>query len=124
MFARHAYRSRQLRRNCAAANAGVGNTLVSEVLSQPQLDFGAQFVGRPWQLEVTVANMGRKAATLAWSNSKLAELAKTFGKTAKGTGAQGQGLLQRRCCDAKLNCKYAQQLTLLSLFCPCTHAFH
>lgn len=61
---------------------------MSEVLSQPKLDFGAQFVGRPWQLEVTVANMGRKAASLTWSNSKLAELAKTFGKTTKGTGAQ------------------------------------
>jgi hypothetical protein len=71
---------------CPAVIAGVGNTLVSEVLCKPRLDFGAQFVGRPWQLEVTVANMGRKAASLTWSNSKLAELAKTLGKTAKGTG--------------------------------------
>lgn len=67
-------------------SAGVGNTVVSEVLSRSQLDFGAQFVGRSWQLEVEVANKGRKGAALTWSNSRLADLAKTFSKSAKGTG--------------------------------------
>lgn len=62
---------------------GVGNTVVSEVLSADTLDFGPQFVGRAWQREVEVTNMGRKAVTLTWTNRRLAE---TLNKVAKAAG--------------------------------------
>jgi hydrocephalus-inducing protein len=65
---------------------GVGNTVVSEVLSKPQLDFGPQFVGRGWQMEVEVTNMGRKAVTLTWTNRRMAEVLDAINKAAKGTG--------------------------------------
>ena len=65
---------------------GVGNTVVSEVLSKPELDFGPQFVGRPWQMEVEVTNMGRKAVSLTWTNKKLTEALNTMNKAAKATG--------------------------------------
>jgi hypothetical protein len=60
---------------------------VCDVLSGPKLDFGSQFVGRGWQLEVVMVNMGRRAASLAWSNTKLEELLKTYSKKARGTGS-------------------------------------
>lgn len=66
---------------------GVGNTVVSEVLSQSCLDFGPQFVGRSWQMECEVSNMGRKPATLTWTNKRLAEAMEAFNKAAKTAGA-------------------------------------
>jgi len=67
---------------------GIGNTVMSEVLSQQQLDFGPQFVGRAWQMEVEVTNMGRKAVTLNWTNKKLVEVMETLNKAAKAAGAR------------------------------------
>lgn len=69
--------------------AGVGNTVVSEVLSQARLDFGPQFVGRGWQMEVEVTNMGRKAVTLSWTNRRMAEVLDTLNKAAKASGGWG-----------------------------------
>jgi hypothetical protein len=66
---------------------GVGDTVVSAALSQPQLDFGPQFVGRGWQTEVEVTNMGRKPVTLTWTNRRLAEVMDTLNKAAKAAGA-------------------------------------
>lgn len=68
---------------------GVGNTVVSEVLSQARLDFGPQFVGRGWQMEVEVINMGRKAVTLSWTNRRMAEVLDTLNKAAKASGGWG-----------------------------------
>lgn len=65
---------------------GVGDTVVSAALSQPQLDFGPQFVGRGWQTEVEVTNMGRKPVTLTWTNRRLAEVMDTLNKAAKAAG--------------------------------------
>eukprot|EP00775_Hariotina_reticulata_P008964 gene8964-9139_t len=65
---------------------GTGSTLVCDVLSGSKLDFGCQFVGRGWQLEVVVANMSRRAASLVWSNTKLEELLKAYSKKTRGTG--------------------------------------
>lgn len=70
--------------------SGVGDTVVSQVLSQQVLEFGPQFAGRPWQHEVEVTNLGRKAATLTWTNTRLAEVLATLNKAAsKATGAVG-----------------------------------
>jgi hypothetical protein len=65
---------------------GVGNTVVSGVLSEPRLDFGPQFVGRMWQQEVEVTNMGRKAVTLTWTNKRMAEVLDALNKAAKAAG--------------------------------------
>lgn len=77
--------------NVALEATGVGNTVVSEVLSQTRLDFGAQFVGRPWQMEVEVANKGRKAVALSWTNRRLAEVLDMLNKAAKASGGVGTG---------------------------------
>lgn len=69
---------------------GMGNTVISEVLSQPKLDFGPQFVGRGWQMEVEVTNMGRKAVTLTWTNRRMAEVLDTLNKAAKASGGSQQ----------------------------------
>ena len=61
--------------------------MVSEDLV-PDMDFGQQLVGRAWQREVVITNQGRKAANLAWTNTKLDTLLKTFSKAAKNTGGK------------------------------------
>lgn len=66
--------------------SGVGATVVCAALSQPGLDFGAQLVGRPWQRDVEVTNLGRKAVTLAWTNTRLAEVLGGLTKAAKAAG--------------------------------------
>jgi hypothetical protein len=72
--------------NVSLTATGVGNTVVSSVLAQPWLDFGAQFVGRPWQQEVEVANQGRRAVTLTWTNKRLTEVLDALNKAAKAAG--------------------------------------
>lgn len=65
---------------------GIGNTVISEVLSQSQLHFGPQLVGRGWQREVEVTNMGRKAAALTWTNRRAVEVLESLSKAAKAAG--------------------------------------
>lgn len=50
------------------------------------IDFGHQFVGRPFTKSVTVHNMGRKPATLSWASAKRDEVQKAFAKTARMQG--------------------------------------
>jgi hypothetical protein len=66
--------------------AGTGSTVVCEELSAGPLEFGAQLLGQAWQRDVVVRNMGRRAVSLAWSNSRADELAKAFAKQSKGSG--------------------------------------
>lgn len=68
------------------AFAGTGSTLVSPELTCDTLDCGPQFLGRGWSREVTITNLGRRSAGLAWSNSYLTELAKSSVKGAKAAG--------------------------------------
>jgi len=95
--------ARFMSRGCCIMCTGTGSTLVCDVLSGPKLDFGSQFVGRGWQLEVVVANLGRRATSLAWSNTKLEELLKTYSKKARGTGTCRYGhIVSAVMCSAAL----------------------
>ncbi len=62
--------------------------VVSEELPS-ELDFGNQFVGRPYQRDVVVTNMGRKGVQLTWANTKLDELIKAAAKQARATNGPG-----------------------------------
>jgi hypothetical protein len=75
---------------------GTGSTVVCEALAAGALDFGNQLCGRPWSMEVTVSNMGRRGVSLQWGNGRADELIKTFAKQARGSGGctqrSGQGV--------------------------------
>lgn len=64
---------------------GVGSTIASMELS-PEMDFGPQLVGRPFQREAVVTNKGRKPVALTWSSIKLEELMTAGAAANKGTG--------------------------------------
>lgn len=49
------------------------------------LECGHQFVGRPFQQEIVVHNLGRKAQSLTWVSERFEEVRKVFGKQ-QGTG--------------------------------------
>ncbi|KXZ49496.1 hypothetical protein GPECTOR_21g722 [Gonium pectorale] len=66
--------------------SGTGSAIVADELSGGLLDFGYQFVGRPFTRDVTVYNMGRKTVLLAWSSSRYEELKKEFAKANRGSG--------------------------------------
>lgn len=71
---------------------GTGSTIVSSELQGPLLDFGAQLTGTPFSREVTISNMGRRPAQLAWSCSLPVDETK---KGARGKSASS-GEVQHR----------------------------
>jgi hypothetical protein len=65
--------------------AGTGNTVVSTDAQQLP-DFGSQFVGRAFQREVTLANMGRVAVAMQWQNLEGEERKKGYARMTRGLG--------------------------------------
>ncbi|KAG2489301.1 hypothetical protein HYH03_012133 [Edaphochlamys debaryana] len=66
--------------------SGTGSAIVAEDFAKEVLDFGYQFVGRPFTKEVTVYNMGRKTVMLNWSSMRYEELKKEYAKANRGSG--------------------------------------
>ncbi|GIL73964.1 hypothetical protein Vretifemale_3957, partial [Volvox reticuliferus] len=66
--------------------SGIGSAILAEELSSSLVDFGYQFVGRPFSRDVTVYNMGRKGVLLAWTSNRFDELKREYARAHRGAG--------------------------------------
>ncbi|EFJ42226.1 hypothetical protein VOLCADRAFT_67248 [Volvox carteri f. nagariensis] len=66
--------------------SGTGSAILAEELSSGLVDFGYQFVGRPFSREVTVYNLGRKGVLLAWTSARFDELKRDYARAHRGSG--------------------------------------
>eukprot|EP00983_Pelagomonas_calceolata_P093699 1157805-Pelagomonas_calceolata.AAC.4 len=64
------------------------------------LECSHQFVGRPFQRDLVIHNLGRKPQQLTWTSQRLDEVRKEYAKSMRATGMEfhgSQGLVSNRC---------------------------
>ncbi|KAF5830389.1 hypothetical protein DUNSADRAFT_14652 [Dunaliella salina] len=65
---------------------GTGNILLCEEVRGGVLECSHQFVGRPFQRDIVIHNLGRKPQQLTWTSQRLDDVRKEYAKSMRATG--------------------------------------